>query len=162
MKKSWVIIGGIAVLIGAAVLYVTLTKKDTQKPTASPQSQTATDAPAATPQPKETTQATAKPGVYADYDQTAIANAAGRKILFFYAPWCPQCRALEQSIQAGTIPNDVTIFKTDFDSSTDLRMKYGVNLQTTLVEIDSAGNKIQTYTAYNTPDLATVIAEMKL
>ena len=161
MKKSWVIIGTIIAVIGAAALYVTVSKNDASQTTAPP-TQNPTDLPAVTPEPQEPTKEPAKPGTYQDYDQSAVANTSGRKILFFYAPWCPQCRALEQSIKAGTIPNDVTIFKTDFDSSTELRMKYGVNLQTTLVEIDSSGNKIQAYTAYNTPDLATVIKEMKL
>lgn len=160
MKKSWILIICITAVIGAAVLYVMMTRSAAPDKTAKPQP--ASDLPAAASEQPQQAPMSQTPGIYKDYDAADVATNTGRKVLFFYAPWCPQCRALEQSIQAGTIPSGVTIYKTDFDSSTELRQKYGVNLQTTLVEIDSNGTKIRSYTAYDTPNLATVIAEMKL
>ena len=160
MRKSWIVIIILAIIIAGAVAYVAMMRQqntDTPSSTAQPQTTQESTGTAETPAPTTT-----QPGAYLDYNADSVAKTAGRKILFFYAPWCPQCRALEQSIKASTIPSGVTIFKTDFDSSTELRQKYGVSIQTTLVEIDSAGNKIQSYTAYNTPDLQTVIKEMKL
>jgi hypothetical protein len=48
------------------------------------------------------------------------------------------------------IPAGVTIIKTDFDSSTDLRQKYGVTTQYTFVQVDSNGNEIAQWSATNT------------
>ncbi len=95
----------------------------------------------------------ASAGAYLDYSEDALASASGEKIIFFHAPWCPQCRALEESIKKGTIPSGVSIFKVDYDSSTDLKKKYGVTLQTTLVKVDDSGNLVKKYVAYSSPTL---------
>ncbi len=97
------------------------------------------------------------PGVYAAYRNGIIESTSGTKILFFHAPWCPQCRKLEQSIKAGTIPPGVTIIKTDYDSNQALRQKYGVTIQTTLVRVNDAGKLQERYVAYDTPTLDTVL-----
>ena len=94
---------------------------------------------------------------YIDYYDGVVAATAGEKVLFFHAPWCPQCRALETSIKAGQIPQGVTIIKTDYDSMQELRQKYGVTLQTTLVKVDDQGNLIKKYVAYDKPTLQAVI-----
>lgn len=99
-------------------------------------------------------------GQYVQYRAEDVAVVEGRKILFFHAPWCPQCRALEASIQAGTIPAGVTIFKVDYDTNQALRQQYGVTIQTTLVEVDSQGSKLGSYVAYDEPTLASVITNL--
>ena len=96
-------------------------------------------------------------GVYRQYDSQVLANTDGTRILFFHASWCPQCRALESSIQAGTIPAGVTIFKVDYDSHQELRQRYGVTLQTTLVLLDDQENAVKKYVAYDQPTLEAVI-----
>ena len=88
---------------------------------------------------------------------TAIASAEGRVLLFFHAPWCPQCRSIEADIVAQGVPDGVTIIKVDYDSHQDLRQQYGVTLQTTFVEVDSAGEALQSYVAYDDPHLEAVI-----
>lgn len=95
-------------------------------------------------------------GAYVDYTDSIITSTAGTKILFFHAPWCPQCRALEKSIKSGLIPEGVTIIKVDYDSNQLLRQKYGVTIQTTLVKIDDSGNLVEKYVAYDSPTLAAV------
>lgn len=95
-------------------------------------------------------------GSYIDYDESAISRTQGTKILFFHAPWCPQCRALETDIKASIIPDGVTIIKTDYDSNQTLRQKYGVTIQTTLVLVDDQGNFVKKYVAYDEPTLASV------
>ena len=169
MRKTWIIIASIIGIITIAVIYLVATRPAQESLTSS-----ATDSPAATETtappaadssdqtPAQEAIATETPGKYTDYSADAIASTEGRKIIFFYAPWCPQCRALEKSILANTIPSDVTIFKTDYDSSTDLRLKYGVTIQTTLVEVDDNGNAVNKYVAYNTPSLQAVIEAMGL
>lgn len=100
--------------------------------------------------------ATKTAGAYVDYSANALASATGTKLIFFYAPWCPQCRALEASIKESSIPNGVTIFKADYDSNQELRQKYGVTLQTTLVSVDDTGSKLSSYVAYDTPTFDAV------
>lgn len=94
---------------------------------------------------------------YIDYSDGVIAATPGQKILFFHAPWCPQCRALEADIKKGPIPAGVTIIKTDYDSMQSLRQKYGVTLQTTLVKVDDSGNLIKKYVAYDEPTLQNLV-----
>lgn len=94
---------------------------------------------------------------YVEYSPDVIAKTTGTKILFFHAPWCPQCRALEKSIKAGTIPEGTTIIEVDYDSNQALRQKYGVTVQTTLVRVDDNGNLIEKYVAYDEPTLQSLI-----
>lgn len=95
-------------------------------------------------------------GSYVDYTEEAFTATQGTKVLFFHAPWCPQCRALDESIRASELPKGVTIFKVDYDSNQQLRAKYGVTLQTTVVKTDEEGNKIGSYVAYDEPTFQSV------
>lgn len=97
-----------------------------------------------------------EPGLYTDYSENVVASTKGTKLLFFHAPWCTQCRKVEASIKQDGLPNNVTVFKVDYDSNQDLRKKYGVTLQTTFVKIDDNGNKISSYVAYDDPTFSAV------
>lgn len=107
----------------------------------------------------ETQQSTVK-GEYTDYSAEKVADAKGRRILFFHAPWCPQCRQLDASIRSGTIPEYTTIFKVDYDSNQKLRQQYGVTIQTTLVLLDENGKELKKYVAYEQPDLQAVVENL--
>lgn len=97
-------------------------------------------------------------GAYIDYSSTAVADADGRVFLFFHATWCPQCVSLDGDIKAEGVPSGVTIVKVDYDANQDLRAKYGVTQQTTFVEVDASGEKLQdNYVAYSEPQLQTVL-----
>ncbi|WP_343924399.1 thioredoxin family protein [Rhodoglobus aureus] len=97
-------------------------------------------------------------GAYVDYSPAAIADAEGRIFLFFHAPWCPQCVSMEGDIEAEGVPSGVTIVKVDYDSNQDLRAQYGVTQQTSFVEVDSSGEKLQdNYVAYADPTLQTAL-----
>ncbi len=96
------------------------------------------------------------PGTYVDYSEKEFKEASGERILFFHAPWCPQCRMLDASISKAELPDDTTIFKVDYDSNQDLRKKYGVTLQTTIVKVDADGNLVDKYVAYNEPSFEAV------
>lgn len=88
-------------------------------------------------------------GRYVDYSAERIAaNGYDRTLLFFHAPWCPECRAYEQAIESGTVPEGVQILKVDYDSNTELRKQYGVTIQTTFVRIDENGNKQLLWSGY--------------
>ncbi len=122
---------------------------------------TAAPAPSASPSEPATTApaASASPiaGVYVDYSDGAIEETAGAKVLFFHAPWCPKCRALDEQLLAEGAPDGLTVFKVDFDSRTDLRQRYGVTLQTTVVYVDDAGDPLSVTVLYDDPSIESLI-----
>lgn len=101
-------------------------------------------------------------GAYVDYSEEALAAADGTRVLFFHAPWCPQCRALEEDILSADLPDGVTILKVDYDSHQALRQQYGVTLQTTLVALDEDGGASATFVAYDDPTLSSSLAGLGL
>jgi len=95
---------------------------------------------------------------YKDYSVATVASeqSAGKKVvLFFYAPWCPYCRAADAVFKAngGEIPAGVTVLKTDYDSEKELKAKYGVTYQHTFVEIDNNGNQVAKWVSGDTAAL---------
>ncbi len=98
------------------------------------------------------------PGAYVDYYDGVIAETAGEKVLFFHAPWCTQCRQLEQSILSEGVPDGTTIIKVDFDSETELRQQYGVTLQTTVVHVDDDGDALGSTVLYDEPSIEALLA----
>lgn len=119
-----------------------------------------TTAPSSTPMPESTgadePQATA--GAYLDYTDGVIEQTAGPKVLFFHAAWCPQCRQLDEQLTAEGAPDGLTVFKVDYDTRTDLRQRYGVTLQTTVVFVDDQGELISSKVLYDDPSIASLIA----
>lgn len=99
-----------------------------------------------------------QPGAYVNYYDGAIAATPGTKALFFHASWCPKCRDLEEDILANTIPDGFTVFKVDYDSATELRQRYGVTVQTTIVYVDDDGNALAKGVLYDDTTLAALIA----
>lgn len=102
-----------------------------------------------------------KKGTYEHYSSEKLALASsGKVLLFFHAPWCPVCRAIEAEINAGaTIPSGIHILKVDYDTAIALRQKYGVTMQHTFVQVDSAGDLIQKFS--DASALAIVFARVK-
>lgn len=100
----------------------------------------------------------AQAGAYVDYRDGIIDETPGAKAIFFHAPWCPQCRALEESILSGEIPDGLTIIKADFDSETELRQQYGVTLQTTIVYIGDDGESLGSTVLYDDTSLDALVA----
>lgn len=99
-------------------------------------------------------------GSYEEYSEAKLAEAKGTKILFFHASWCPQCRALEADIHEKGVPANTTIFKVDYDRAQDLRRKYGVTLQTTVVKVDENGSLISKFTPYQKPTLENALSNL--
>lgn len=150
-KKVIIIILAIVLLIGAGVVYLLVSggSKELTKTTES-----ATQANNSTS--SQVAEAPQASGKYINYSAEELNNATGKRILYFHAPWCPQCQQLDKSIKNGPIPDGVTIIKTDFDSNQELRKKYGVTQQTTLVLIDENGNLVKKYVAYDEPNLSSL------
>lgn len=152
-KRAWLVVGAIAAVVVGAIVYLVATKPEVVKAPA-------TTSPA-TEQPANETPETPIKGAYIDYSSQALAAAEGRKVLFFHASWCPQCRDLEASIKTQGVPNGMTIFKVNYDTATDLKQRYGVTLQTTIVEVDDQGNQITKHVAYDEPSLPAVLKALK-
>lgn len=90
-------------------------------------------------------------GVYANYDASLVGKTDDT-VLFFHAGWCPSCQAADKAITSGNVPEGLSILKTDFDSSTDLRKKYGVTGQHTFVQVDADGELIKKWVGGNSVD----------
>lgn len=80
---------------------------------------------------------------YQDYSETAFKSTTGKKILFFHATWCSSCKSADTNLQSETIAEGVNIFKVDYDSSIEMRQKYGVVGQHTFVLVDDNMKKIK-------------------
>ena len=157
MKKKPLIVGiFIAVLLVVSVIAIAYFKNSEQAKKEN-ESNNNQDVTVTESQPTGVGSEASTTGTYIDYSNDVIKNTQGTKVLFFHAPWCPQCRAIENSIKTGKIPDGVTIIKVDYDSNQDLRKKYGVTLQTTVVRVDNEGNMVKKYTAYNQPTLQAII-----
>ena len=100
-------------------------------------------------------------GVYADYTPASFSEAVARDdevVLSFSAAWCPTCQALKRNIDAGIIPDGLTILELDFDTETELKRQYGVTFQHTLVHIDENGDAISRWAGSR--DIDEIIAEL--
>lgn len=114
-------------------------------------------APAPTPAPSPDEPAPADDTVnvqsqgYVEFNDATVREALtqGKQVvLFFHADRCPVCRALEADITSEdtTLPDNVVIFKVNYDTETDLKTRYNVTSQSTLVYLDEnmeAKNTVQ-------------------
>jgi thiol-disulfide isomerase/thioredoxin len=77
---------------------------------------------------------------YVEYSQKAFDAAAKmRRVLFFAASWCPTCRSADKDFTQNIkqLPKDAIIFKTDYDTESALKTKYGITRQHTFVIVDA-------------------------
>lgn len=90
---------------------------------------------------------------YVEYSDVALAQASndGRAVLFFWAPWCSTCNALDDELKEKSkeLPTDVTILKVNFDTQKELKRKYQIIQQHTLVQIDKNGNEVTKWVGGN-------------
>jgi thioredoxin 1 len=95
-------------------------------------------------------------GKYIQYsaDSAKLAAAEGSSVIFFHAPWCPTCKAAESDINSNIskLESGLTILKTDYDTSTELKKQYGVTSQSTFVKIDKDGKLIKKGNGFTTVD----------
>lgn len=103
---------------------------------------------------------------YLEYSKTAFESSSGsRRVLFFYANWCPICKPADASFrnQESLIPQDVRVIRVNYsDSDTDqdekdLAKKYGITYQHTFVQIDSLGQEVTTWNGGQIEQLLTNI-----
>ena len=103
-----------------------------------------------------------KAGSYEIYSVDKLSRADnGNVVLFFRASWCPTCRALDTDIKANLskIPENLSILDVDYDNSTELKKKYRVTYQHTLVQVDSKGDMVAKWSGSET--LSRIINNIK-
>ena len=104
----------------------------------------------------------AEDGRYIEYTPEGYEIHKGqRRVLFFYANWCPTCQPVDEEIKNNQdkIPEDLTIIRVNYnDSDTDadekqLANKYAVTYQHTFVVLDSEENAVQIWNGGDFNDL---------
>ena len=153
-KKILLVVVFIVLLLIAGGIFVYLNNNKSQNSASSlvePTSQNNIENEAKT-EPAEAQNSNTQNGAYvtlAEYNNNPNAFKDTKKVYFFHASWCSVCQAIDKEINAdlSKIPNGVTIIKTDFDNSTDLRKKFGVTTQYTFVQVDTAGNEVSQWVA---------------
>lgn len=90
-------------------------------------------------------------GKYVTYSEGILESTKeNRRVLFFYASWCPTCRPADKSFidNEANIPEDVVVIRVNYNDpdtdqeEKDLAKKHGIGYQHTFVEIDAEGNKV--------------------
>ncbi|PID31262.1 hypothetical protein CR983_02035 [Candidatus Saccharibacteria bacterium] len=167
MRKTLIIIFGVVLIaaLGAGTWYALTNNQDNQ---ANDATQTSN------PRPENSVEVNGE-SLETDVDQDGQADgryvvyappqvgAAGydTTLLFFHAPWCPDCQAFDAAIRDGTIPAGTQILLVDYDSYKDLRQQYGVTVQTTFVRVDSEGNKKASWIGNGNASLDAVLENTK-
>ncbi len=106
---------------------------------------------------------------YAPYSENAFrASADMRRVLFFYASWCPTCRPADADFtdNMSQIPEDVVVFRVNYnDTDTDqdekdLAEQYGITYQHTFVQIDEQGQVIKKWNGGKLNELLSNIQKL--
>lgn len=104
---------------------------------------------------------------YEEYSPDVLTSSADkRRVLFFYANWCPTCKPADEDFtkNSSKIPTDVQLIKVNYnDTETDqvekdLAKQYGVTYQHTFVQIDASGKVVAKWNGGQTTEL---IANLK-
>jgi hypothetical protein len=141
MKILWWIIG-VVVVVGGLVAALVLS------PLATP--------PMAEPEPSgqvgnetPTDEVTLADGRFVEYQQALVDDAGyNETILFFYAAWCPECRAFEQAINSGEISDGVQVLRVNYDTESALKAQHQVTLQSTFVRVNAEGQQVSKWVGY--------------
>ena len=79
--------------------------------------------------------------------QVETLAAEGATVVFFFAPWCPNCRVtlLDLNARWSEVNPDLTLVIADYDGETELKARYGVTYQDTFVLLDAQGDAVRTW-----------------
>ena len=97
-------------------------------------------------------------GRYVEYSKEAFDNVVSKKrVYFFHAKWCPTCKIANEEFVRDTykIPDDIILFKVDYDTEKELKTQYGITYQHTFVLVDSQGKEIR---KWNGGDIGELIS----
>ena len=81
-------------------------------------------------------------------------------LIFFFASWCPRCAAKEAMLQRlygdGKFP--VSTYKVDYDRSAELKARFGVTVQDTVVLVGGQGDAEQMVVGATETDLRMLLS----
>lgn len=100
---------------------------------------------------------TMKTTAYQPYSKAAFDAAKGmRRVLFFHATWCPNCKAADADLTKNLagLPKNVVVFKTDYDKETALKRQYGITSQHTFVLVDAGGKALAKWSGGGVREIA--------
>lgn len=85
----------------------------------------------------------------ADYEANMDKYKGAKIVHFFHADWCSVCVGLDAELKAGVaqLPENTIVIKTDYDTQSRLKQRYGVTTQTTFVQIDDNRDAVKKWTA---------------
>jgi thiol-disulfide isomerase/thioredoxin len=150
------LIGGVLIVVGIVVL-----RPSSDQPTADlkpTELETSLDS-------SNDTQMT--PTKYTPYSPVVFdAASSTRRVLFFYASWCGECRPVDAELtkRLDDIPEDVTVIRVNYNdpdtdqNEKDLAVGYGVTYQHTFVQIDSDGKEVE---KWNGGGLDTLLSKIQ-
>ncbi len=102
--------------------------------------------------PSDTPRGIADGGLYLPYTPTALAQASGNIVLFFYASWSPAGIATNKDItdKKDKISKDLTILRVNFDDADAMKQQYGITDQQTFVQVTNTWELIKKWRWANT------------
>jgi thioredoxin 1 len=163
--KNKIFVGGLVavVIIGGIVLFTQ--SQRTENATITQPNVSSTPESATAPQ-METSEDRSQSNYVIYSQETLAAFANNRRILFFYANWCPTCRPADADFKqnADQLPEGVTVVRVNYnDTETDqeekeLARKYGITYQHTFVQIDENGEQVK---KWNGGQLEELIAQIQ-
>ena len=79
--------------------------------------------------------------------QLAELAAKGTTVVFFYAAWCPNCRATVTELNArwDQVRPGLTLVIADYDKEQALKARFGITYQDTFVLLDKAGKAVDVW-----------------
>jgi thiol-disulfide isomerase/thioredoxin len=77
-------------------------------------------------------------------DQLNALAAKGTTVVFFFATWCPDCRATVTELNArwDEVRPGLTLVIADYDKEQGLKQKFGITYQDTFVLLDKDGKGV--------------------
>jgi len=97
-------------------------------------------------------------------DNVALASAAigngNPALIFFHASWCGYCQAKDKVLTKLYSENSFSIstYKVDYDTVNDLKARYGITTQDTVVLVDGEGNAVQMVMGATEGDLRSLLS----
>lgn len=98
---------------------------------------------------EEEQMAMAESGNYVEFAQNSFEEVSSDgQVLYFYANWCPTCRAADPEFQESSANLPVKVVRVNYnDSDTDeaeeaLADKYNITYQHTFVQLDENGREV--------------------
>ncbi|MBN1411113.1 MAG: thioredoxin family protein [Spirochaetales bacterium] len=87
-------------------------------------------------------------------DDARALVKTGPVVLFFFADWCPTCRAAIQDINERIKSlGDISLVIVNYDKETELKSRYNVTYQHTFVQINEEGKEITKWNGGKTAEI---------